>query len=296
MYKKTENLFCLPCDSECWKQNVPLECSFDFLIGNATRLPARQTTNWRTMPFHFCCIPVVDSEAPCKLVELASGEEFTVRNGDFVLIPAGVTHRVSEIGDASDRICLWMHFNSLIMGSVDLLRFFKIPMMTPAAGAGRFAGLIRELIALPHNLDTVDSIRQQLIGNVFMAELVGIGVRREEAVSLSATAERLQRAFALIGETGQPVSNRELAEASCLSLSRFQELFHTLTGSSPQQYRENLRFRHACRLLLATDRPAGAIADELGYWDVYHFSRRFKAKSGISPLEFRRRYRQDANR
>ena len=295
MYKKPKNLFCLPCDSECWKQNVPLECSFDFLIGNATRLPDRQTTNWRTMPFHFCCIPVVGTKEPCKLVELAESGSFTVRNGDFVFIPAGTTHRVSEIGAPAERICLWMHFNALTMGDVDLLRFFQLPMLTPAAEAGRFAELMRALIALPHNLNTVDSIRQQLIGNVFLAELVGLGSHREQAVSVSETAERMQKALAMLKEEARNVSNRELAAASCLSLSRFLELFRQLTGSSPQQYRENLRFRRACRLLLATDRPVSAIADELGYWDVYHFSRRFKQKSGLPPTEFRRRYRSDGN-
>ena len=78
------------------------------------------------------------------------------------------------------------------------------------------------------------------------------------------------------------------------SISRFLEVFRQVSGTSPGQYHEAERFRKACRLLTDSSRPLGLIARELGYYDVFHFSKRFKARSGVSPTEFRRAYAAEA--
>jgi len=80
---------------------------------------------------------------------------------------------------------------------------------------------------------------------------------------------------------------KELARARQMSYSLFRQRFLTLTGKSPGQFRTEAVIANACRLLQETDEPIGAIAERLGFYDQFHFSRRFKQKVGLSPHAFR---------
>lgn len=63
-------------------------------------------------------------------------------------------------------------------------------------------------------------------------------------------------------------------------------------GASPIHYLIQVRVGHAIELLLGTDADMQEIAREIGYSDVYYFSRIFKKYTGLSPLRFRTSERQ----
>lgn len=79
-----------------------------------------------------------------------------------------------------------------------------------------------------------------------------------------------------------------LARAHGLSLTTLRRHFRALTGSSLHEYRLDARAAAARQLLGDTDLPLKQIADELGYRDVFFFSRQFKQRVGVAPGEYRR--------
>jgi AraC family 4-hydroxyphenylacetate 3-monooxygenase operon regulatory protein len=64
--------------------------------------------------------------------------------------------------------------------------------------------------------------------------------------------------------------------------------FRTAGSATPQEILLDRVALEARRLLHYTDKPVQRIAGELGYDDPAHFSRFFKKRTGVSPVDFRR--------
>lgn len=74
-----------------------------------------------------------------------------------------------------------------------------------------------------------------------------------------------------------------------LYLSRYQctKIFTQVYGISPRQYVSRLKQNKAKELLLNTDMTIQAIAHELGFNSIQHFSRQFRRWTNQSPTQFR---------
>jgi len=85
-------------------------------------------------------------------------------------------------------------------------------------------------------------------------------------------------------------SIRRIVQSSGYSHRTLITLFRRSVGLTPKEYSRVLRFR---RLLETVSAASGAsmvdIAMEAGYSDQAHFSREFKALTGVTPTEYRRR-------
>jgi len=90
--------------------------------------------------------------------------------------------------------------------------------------------------------------------------------------------------------TGKPVSPRELAACLKLSYDYFSRIFRNTYGVSPRDWIVRERVGIAAVRLLEGRRKIQDLADELGYRDIYFFSRQFKQITGLSPLAFRKNH------
>lgn len=75
----------------------------------------------------------------------------------------------------------------------------------------------------------------------------------------------------------------ELAAEAGLSESRFRQLFRELTGCSVTRYQNRIRIQAARDLLATGHYNVGEVAAELGFRDIYYFSRLFKRITGVPP-------------
>ena len=82
----------------------------------------------------------------------------------------------------------------------------------------------------------------------------------------------------------------ELAEFCNLSTDQLRRNFLRHTGMRPKRYLEELKLRQAAELLVSSLLPIAVVAAKFGYADPYHFSRRFKNLTGVSPERYRREY------
>lgn len=103
---------------------------------------------------------------------------------------------------------------------------------------------------------------------------------------------RLAAAVELIRESlDQPLSVAELATAANTTPRHLRRLFAQAFGESPSAYSVRVRLDRARQFVLHTETRMLDIALACGFAGPEHFSRRYRAAFGISPLKDRQRHR-----
>ncbi len=103
--------------------------------------------------------------------------------------------------------------------------------------------------------------------------------------------EAIEKAMQMIrkhfSEPGLSVAS--IAQSLDMSDSKLSVEFRKACQMTPLEYLTMHRMRCACRLLHTTDMPVKDIALECGYYEISGFNRRFKAYTGMTPLQYRQR-------
>ncbi len=82
-----------------------------------------------------------------------------------------------------------------------------------------------------------------------------------------------------------------MAEISGLAERSFKRRFAKATGLTPMDYVHTLRLEEAKQILETTVQPIEAVANEVGYEDASFFGRLFRRKVGVTPAQYRKRFR-----
>jgi AraC-like DNA-binding protein len=100
-------------------------------------------------------------------------------------------------------------------------------------------------------------------------------------------ASRLEKARELLDSN---LSIDEIIRESGFgSKNAFYRLFREQNGLTPGQYRQQLKLAKAKELLYTTNMSIAEISSRLNFECIGQFSTFFKKKTGVSPLEFRKR-------
>ncbi|MBN1240510.1 MAG: helix-turn-helix domain-containing protein [Gammaproteobacteria bacterium] len=104
-----------------------------------------------------------------------------------------------------------------------------------------------------------------------------------------AVIARCQEWIAQHYDEDSPVS--AMAKLSGLAERSFKRRFAQATGMSPLEYVHSLRLEETKLLLETTDLPVEDVAYKVGYEDGSFFSRLFRRKVGLTPAQYRKRFR-----
>lgn len=89
----------------------------------------------------------------------------------------------------------------------------------------------------------------------------------------------------------KPLDNIMLAAMSGYHKNYLNRLFIKHTGTSMHKYILNIRINEAKKLLLTTEHSLTDISEKVGFNSNTHFSSYFKQVIGVSPLEFRKQFK-----
>ena len=97
-------------------------------------------------------------------------------------------------------------------------------------------------------------------------------------------------------EFQKQVSLTEIAQAHNISVSYLSHLFKATTGSSVMAYLQSCRIAEAKKCLAQTNMRMSEIVEHCGFSDGSNFSRIFRNVTGLSPTDFRERFRRNENK
>lgn len=207
------------------------------------------------------------------------GKEHHLSAGDVVFVPKGCRYHSFWQGSETEVLCC--HF--------DLLPFVepignRIYSMQRIRGCESLSPYFEELAEEPKS--PAESLLS--LGRFF--ELLVLLFQRMHYEARSTVNENIRHAVRYI-EThyDAPLRVNELAALCHISASYFYECFKREMGLSPIEYKNQITVRHAQRALI--DSPEASIeeiSEKLGFESSVYFRRLFKAKTGMSPRDYRK--------
>ena len=257
--------------------------TFTWDAGGVTPVAQPHSTGWRTLP---SLVTAHVLGARC-VVDLASGSE-PRRPGDCLCIGADVLHRSTLIGKRSG-ISRWSHVRYRIFGAVDPLRVLELPTVIRGTTAVAIGNLNEALVPLAQPSDLAAVARRQALGFRLLELVVGSSRLKPAGLELLRSAERLAPVLAAVeADLGRErLDLPRLARIAGLSPSRFHAVFRTAFGMAPSRWLQERRLARARELLAGSDLPVHLVAERSGFNDPFHFSRLFKRRQGMAPIDYR---------
>lgn len=162
------------------------------------------------------------------------------------------------------------------------------PLYADVRDAGRYEEIFLRMLAVWR----FELSRREISCKGMLLELLGV-IAAEAHVSGGVTGggrllETVEEFSRLRGAAPTPET---LAEAAGLSRTVLYRRFRELTGTSLHRYFLEKRLLEAKLELMHTNDSVKVVADRCGFVSAQHFSRVFRAETGMAPGEFRRRHR-----
>jgi AraC-like DNA-binding protein len=161
--------------------------------------------------------------------------------------------------------------------------FFEGVQACPPSEAPRYAALLDRMIRLIHTSGPLAPLR---VANLFESLLLDLASwRRERGIA----EPWLEKTMDLL-ESGslQAPDYAGLARKIGMGLSTLRRRFRQAAGQPLHHYVLERRMVEARRLAATTNLPFKKVAEELGYENVFYFSRQFRRFHGVPPLVYRR--------
>lgn len=149
--------------------------------------------------------------------------------------------------------------------------------------------LMRQLLAPRYfSLSTDDEILRTLAAQMlwrYIGEGEQSSAKRRRPDQLS-IVERAQRYATL--HLNEPLTLDQLAQAAAITPTHLIRLFRAEVGQTPLAYVWQQRVKMGIELLAQTGLTLEEVAQRCGFKNSYHFSRRVKATTQLTPMQVRR--------
>ena len=149
----------------------------------------------------------------------------------------------------------------------------------------------------PHEQEQAPHEQQEApknIGGELMRQYYGENTIGDYSMS-DAMDQQLMRnieQFVLQNMSRGQISLEEMATAMGMGRVPFYHKVRAITTKTPAEIVRDLRLKHACTLLVNTNINMSELAINVGFMTAENFSNIFKDKFGMTPLEYRMKYRK----
>lgn len=219
--------------------------------------------------------------------------------GQFLVIPSGTVHRECGVkGECCTN--LWLN---IWRG-----RSLRVNV-TVGDETGGISLVYTKMVPVDENIYSalVETLAQELTGEQFGAATLVKGRLMETLIDMIRQLETEERGqFAhkwqetLVAEAmeylyqhgAEKTELADVAEHLAVSERQLNRIFKTATGTTVIHYFNKHRILQARYYLISTNLGLKEIAERLGYYDQYHFSRSFKKTTGFTPSQFRKLRRE----
>jgi AraC-like DNA-binding protein len=111
------------------------------------------------------------------------------------------------------------------------------------------------------------------------------GCRAARGSRTNFTAESIRRY--VLENLHRKIRVDDLAGVACLSVSRFHDMFRTMTGTTPHQYLLGIRIEQALKLINGTALTVAEISDRTGFSSQAALTNVLKKHRGTTPSALR---------
>jgi AraC-like DNA-binding protein len=150
------------------------------------------------------------------------------------------------------------------------------------------AELMAVVLRFLHSLD--GETDRRMLAPMYVEEMVYRVLRREQFARMLRIAARQSSGTPISAALSfarahyaEPLTVEDLARQAALSPSAFSRLFREVTGQAPYQFLKEYRLDRARELLLDGRSSVTEASRRVGYSNVSHFIREFRARYGATP-------------
>jgi len=212
-----------------------------------------------------------------------------VPNSVFV-IPAQETFKLElkesvPLGNAHIEFAVW--------GNIDILSFYDFPQLIKEPVSLDIIDIVNELAYTKKDLDesfeVCSMIHLKQLSYHLLELLLGQAKPRSDMSKRLSEMKRIQVVLDYMNEhMSEDLNRKVLADLVNLSETRFHYVFKEIMGTSPVNYLMMQRMREAQKRLLVTEDSVSEIAQKVGFDNLSYFSKMFKSKFHVSPLQYRK--------
>ena len=203
--------------------------------------------------------------------------------GDFMLYPPKAPQKYKRFPGSKD---YWVHFNGFQV--TEILNDASLPFGVNRAEESEEVRTVFRNLLSEYGIKNEKNVNNEKGLLLTLLYTLGGVASGKKAYGQN---ECIRNAVLYINEHyTKDFSNAFLAATCNLSLGRFEHIFKAETGISPSAYRQRLRVENARSLLTSSALSVGEISALCGFSDQLYFSRVFKTKVGLSPLEYRKAF------
>ena len=216
-------------------------------------------------------------------------KSLTVSQGNFIIIPPNVKHKISFESNEFSRTKIFFSFKSKEEKNTDLLSSVECVLQNKYVFPynEQMQTLLSLMIDISKNMPAEYKTSIFLYAITFIMETLRT-ISKENITKESKTTKIINKAveyISLNASANLGVSN--VADYLGISTKQFTRIFNKHMGISPGKYIKNCRISRISDFLLFSDLSITDIAESMGYPDYASLVKAFKRAKGVTPVQYR---------
>ncbi|MBQ2876840.1 MAG: helix-turn-helix transcriptional regulator [Clostridia bacterium] len=228
-------------------------------------------------------------------VQTLNGKDIPFEAGDiFILSPADFHKNTVADGETYDYLGAKFPYEILDSRLSDMCELgrFPIHLHLSETTEERIRSAFRLLVSeSERKASTPDS---EVLLRALIEQILILALRELPREERSPSGEFVNRTLGFLHSSfREAVTVSDAASYVGYTPNYFNTIFRGAFGVPFGVYLRNMRLSYAKNLLLSGNAPLTEIAIDAGFGSLSHFSRSFRAANGMSPIEYRKRYKPE---